>query len=354
LVACEGLYPDREVQIWYDLETVYGTGAGAMAELGKVTSFNSNFSDEVQRLHGLGEGRNETSVILGNVNVTANIEWQPLANFASARSPSIDFMKFAVGGIIGAGSTADPYDIVESENYGYTGASDIPTFQLEIAKEGIGVVAGTPVDDTVRFIGGIMPSLTVSAAVGGLLTARSDIRGQSISCDASDVEVFTTETGNPMTYQQGSWAFDATPTTVNHVQNFSITTANNPLIYRSLGSRLIRTPITGQRKWDWNTTMMMSSAQASGMRNDFLKDAATPFVFDTGISDAAITADMEILGKFSEGATTNDLNVQFLLDDAYIMSMSESVSVGGGLVQATFTGGAKSAKTNFVEYWKAT
>ena len=90
------------------------------------------------------------------------------------------------------------------------------------------------------------------------------------------------------------------------------------------------------------------------MRNDFLKDSGTPFVFDDGTADASVTGSLEILGKFSEGSSTNDLVVSFILDDAYIMNMSPSVSVGGSLVEVTFTGGAKSAKTNFVEYYKTT
>ena len=355
MTSAEGLYPPQNVQMWYDLETAYGTGVGAAAAVGKITSYSSSWSDAVQRLHGLGEGRNETSVMKGTVDVTASMEWNLLANFSAGRSVSIDFLKMAVGGVSGsAGSTADPYLIVESDDYGYTAATDIPTFQLTAALEGVGVVAGTPADDTTLFIGCIMPSATVSCAQGGLLTARADITAQNIFCDAVDVEAHTAETGNPMAFQQGSFSYDATPTEVVHVTNFSITTNNNPIIYRELGSRFIQTPLTGQRKWDWGVTTIASSTQMAAMRNDFLEDAATPHTFDTGVTNGFVTADMEILGQFAEGATSDDLNVKFLLDDAYIMNMSTSASVGGGLVETTFTGGAKSAKTNFIEYYKAT
>lgn len=354
MAAVEGLYPPQNVQIWYDLETAYGTGAGAAAELGKVQSYSSNWVDNVNRMYGLGEGRNETSTTYGNVDVTANIEWLPLANFSAGRSVSVDFLKFMSGGITGTGTTADPYDIVESDDYGYTAASDILTFQLEVAMEGVEVIAGTATDDTTLFTGSIMPTATVSCAQGGLLTARADITSQDVSCDAADVSAHTAEVGNPMAFQQGTVSFDATPTALVHVTNFSITGANNPIIYRELGSRLIQTPLTGQRKWDWNVTTVMSSTQMAAMRNDFLGDASTPFTFNTAVADSATTGSFELLASFSEGATTNDLNMKFLLDDCYITNMSPSSSVGGGLVEVNFTGGAKSAKTNFVEYYKAT
>ena len=354
MAAVEGLYPNQNAQIWYDSETAYGTGAGSADEIGKVTNYSSNWTDNLHRLHGLGEGRNETSVIKGPVDVTANIEWQLLANFASGRSVSIDFLKYGIGGVAGSGTTADPYDIVESEDYGYTAATDILTFQLEVAMEGVEVTAGTPIDDTTLFTGCIMPSFTINAAVGGLLTARADITAQNVSCDATDVSAHTAEVGNPMAFQQGSFAFNATPTDVVHVQDFSITGANNPIIYRELGSRFIQTPLTGQRKWDWTVRTMMSSTQMAAMRNDFLHDASTPFTFDAGITDATVTGDMEILANFKEGVAAADMNVKFLLDDAYIMNMSPSVSVGGGLAEVTFTGGAKSSKTNFIEYYNTT
>ena len=354
MTSAEGLYPPQNVQMWYDLETAYGTGVGAAAAVGKITSYSSSWSDAVQRLQGLGEGRNETSVMKGIVDVTASMEWQLLANFSSGRSSSVDFLKFAIGGVAGSGTTADPYDIVEAEDYGYTAATDMPTFQLTAAMEGVGVTAGTPIDDTTLFTGCIMPTATISCAQGGLLTAKAEITAQNISCDAVDVSAYTPETGNPMAFQQGKFKFNVTPTEVVHVTNFSITTANNPIIYRELGSRFIQTPLTGQRKWDWSVTTIASSTQMAAMRNDFLEDATTPHTFDNGVTNGFVTADMEIDAAFSEGATSDDLNMDFLLDDAYIMNMSTSASVGGGLVETTFTGGAKSAKTNFVEYYKAT
>ena len=70
IAAVEGLYPPKGVQIWYWLETAFGTQEAATnAELGKIQQYSSSLSEAVHRLHGLGEGRNETSTLYGNVDI---------------------------------------------------------------------------------------------------------------------------------------------------------------------------------------------------------------------------------------------------------------------------------------------
>ena len=57
-----------------DEETSYAAG-GVEADavsLGKVTNFSSNILDNTLRLKGIGEGRNETSYVYGNVDVPAS------------------------------------------------------------------------------------------------------------------------------------------------------------------------------------------------------------------------------------------------------------------------------------------
>lgn len=345
-----GYYPDFKVGVWIDAETAYGTGAGSADELGKVTNVNPTRTDNIQRFVGIGEGRNENTHLYGPVDIPITLDWQMLS-FASspARSVSTDLLKYIIGGISGSGTTAAPYKITESNSYGYTAASDVLTFQLIVAKEGVG--SATPVDSTDTYKGCIMTNCRLNSTQGSVLTASADIVAQSVTSDATDVDSFTSDVNVPWVFQQGAFKWGATPTAVSKIRSFSLSIAANPFIYRALGSRFIQEPITGKRTYDWTASVIMSSDLATSMRDDHYGQANS---FIAGIDPATITADDEIELNFAQGAVSGDKTMSFYLDQCSIITMSEPVSLGAGLVESQFTGCAQTGKTDFCKYWVIT
>lgn len=344
-------YKDFSLGIRMDDETSYGAGgveADALS-IGKVTNFSSNLSDSVHRLLGIGEGRNETSYVYGNVDITGSMEWIMLAQM-NATIGSISLLKYAIGKVQGSGTTAAPYEMCELDEIGYT-ASTIPTFALWYQNEG-----GTT-DDVDRYEGCTVSSFTLTATQGDVLKCTLDFVAQKVTSAAAITTAYATPTDAPWVFQQGSFKWGAAPTAVAKVSSFSLTMGNNLFIYRSLGSRFIEQPEMGRRVYDWTLTVKMTDAVATTLRDDFY-GAANAFV--AGTDPSTITADDEISLEFVEGSgASGDKKMVVALDQCAIIGMSKAVSVGQGLVEVTFTGIAKMGKPDGadevpVRYWTIT
>ena len=59
----------------YAEDTAFGTPGTPVGSsyIDKVTSVNANITNNMQRVHGIGEGRNETQVVNGNLDCNGNI-----------------------------------------------------------------------------------------------------------------------------------------------------------------------------------------------------------------------------------------------------------------------------------------
>lgn len=344
-------FKDYSLGVRIDDETSYAAGGVETDALsiGKVTNFSSTLTDNVHRLLGIGEGRNETSYVYGNVDITGTMEWIMLAQM-NATIGSISLLKYAVGGIQGSGTTAAPYEIVEFDEIGYS-ATTIPTFAMWAQNE------GGATDDVDLYEGCTVNSFTMTATQGDTLKASMDWVAQKVTSAASITTPYAAPTDSPWVFQQGSFKWGATPTAVAKVSAFSLTMANTPLIYRSLGSRFIEQPEMGRRLYDFSVTVKMTDAIATTLRDDFY-GAANAFV--AGNDPSTITANDEIALTFVEGSgVSGDKTMVVELDQCAIGNMSKAVPVGQGLVEVTFTGFAKSAKPDstdnvLIRYWTIT
>ena len=340
-------YNDLFSGIRYDDETSYGSGSvsGDALSLGRVTSFSLSVSDDKGRHLGIGEGRNDSSYTYGPVNVSFSLNWDVLSCAVTpARSNSLDFLKYVVGGVSGSGTSGDPYLITEADYFGYTAATNILTFAIWNQTEG-----GT-IDDQDQYVGCFLNTVTLTAAVDTILTASASATAQKITSAATIANAYVKDTNPPLVFQQGSFKWGATPTAVALVQNFSLTVNGNTITSREIGTagRFIAAVTAGRIQYEWSLTARMTDTIATTLRDDFYGQANS---FIAGTVDAEVAADKEIELQFSEGSATDDRVVTIALDQCTITSMNKSVAIGNGFVDVTFSGWAKRAKgNNLVSY----
>jgi len=343
-------YKDFSLGVRVDEETDYATGGVETDALsiGQVTNFTSTRTDNVQRLLGIGEGRNETHHAYGNVDISGTIDWNVLAQMNSTIG-SLSLLKFAVGKVQGSGTTAEPYEMVELDEIGYS-ASTLYSFAIWAQNE------GGATDDVDLFEGCTVNSFTLTATQGDVLKASMEWTGQKVTSSTAITTAYSAPTDNVWTFQQGGLKYGATPSSVALVSSFTLTYNNNPLIYRALGSRFIQQPELGKRTYDFTIVTKMTDTIATTLRDDLYGQANS---FVDGDDPSEVTADDELWLEFDEGTSSGDKRLRIELDQCALTSMSKPIPVGQGLVEVTFTGIAKSGKADgednvLMRYWTET
>lgn len=319
-----------------DDETSYGAGgveADALS-IGKVKSISYTMVDNVIRGKGVGDGRNETVYSYGLVDVTGTMEWDVHWNMNNTIG-SISVMKYAIGKIQGSGTTASPYEIYEVSEVGYTGET-VPTFTMWVQNE-----AGTT-DDVDKLVGCCPNNLTLSAELGGKLKASMDFVAQKPTSSTSITTAYVADTSSAIVFQQGSFKYGQTPSAVSKVQSFSLTLNNSLVIDRDFGSRFIVQPELGRLTYDFNITLRMTDTVATTFRDDFYGQANS---FVDGDDSSSVEADNELWLTFQEGSASGDKVLIIKLDQVCLGQQVKTVPLDGGLVDVTYNGFAKQAKT---------
>lgn len=333
-----------------DEETAYATGgvAADAVSLGKVTNFNTNIVDNVLRLLGIGEGRNETSYVYGNVGVTGTIEWDVLADITNSAGGSISFMRFFFGKAQGSGTTAAPYELVECDSINY---STMYSFAIWSQNE-----AGTT-DDVDLYQGCVAGTLSLSGSIGSTLKASMDFTAKNVTSSTSITTAYATNTTNPWVMQQGAVQFAASPSSnIEGVQSFTLTMNNSLFTYYSIDqSRFIEKPEFGRRLYDFTIVAKMTSNNATALR-DVVYGQANSFI--TGI-DPSTRTDIQLRLIFAEGTASGDKKMQIDVDKCTLTSMSKPVPIDGNIVEITVTGFGQSGLADATDivplrYWAIT
>ena len=343
-------YKDFSLGVRIDEETAFASG-GVEADavsIGQVTNFSSTRTDAVQRMLGIGEGRNETHYSYGNVDISGTMDWNVLSQMNSTIG-SLSLFKYAIGKSQGSGTTADPYEIVELDEIGYS-ASNIYTFAIWAQNE------GGATDDVDLFEGCTIKSFSLNATQGDLLKASMDWVGKKVTSSTSISTAYSAPTDNIWTFTQGNLKWGATPSSISLVTSFSLTYSNNLMTYRAIGDRFIQQPEMGKRTYDFTITCKMTDTIATTLRDDLYGQANS---FVAGSDPSELTANDELWLEFEEGDSSGDKRMRVELDQCALTTMSKPISVGSGLVEVTFTGFAKSGKadggdTVFMRYWTET
>jgi len=122
-------YKGIDTYVVYAEDTAFGTAGTPTGTdyVDKVSSFSASLTNNMIRVHGIGEGRNATHVVNGNLDCTGSMEWE-------LTDPS--FLQYCIiGAKAGAGTAADPYEISEVDEIGYA-AGQVNTLTLEVGSEG--------------------------------------------------------------------------------------------------------------------------------------------------------------------------------------------------------------------------
>ncbi len=335
------VFTDRRTGIMYGTESAYGTGVAATTAIGKITNFTANETQGIIGLRGLGEGRNVNQWIYGNYDTSGTISWE-VHDFT--------FLQYVVGPLSGGGGTdGDPKILTEADEYG-TGASDIRSFTMIVNDEdGSNDQEGT-------YTGCILTEVTLQGSEGGRTTATANWVGQKTSKDTGIANAYTKVTVNPwLVSQTASVKWGATPSALAKVVAWSMTIRNNAITFRvgvgDTNHRFIDQPVAGPRDYLFTVTIRESQAILATLESNFLNDASSPYVPTNAVTSASPTASLEFEVKVQEGSGAGDRKGTIGLDEATLFDHSRTISLGGGIIQKTYNGGAKEGKSNIPFTW---
>ena len=330
-------YRGYKTAIQYGAESAYGTGGTPTVAIeGKVQTLTINENNNLIRTTGLGEGRNETFVGLGNFEVTWSMEYV-LSSF--------EFLQFAFSPVGGSGTTAAPYYLEESDYTGYT-STYCKSFAMEVASLG-----STNAVETIS--GCVINTVGFGLSVGEALKVSLEGFGRA-PVNGTTATTFTPNTTKPWIFSQGNFTWNGS--TVARVTSATININNSidPEVGRQLGSRFVEAAEFGLRKYDFVLTVKMTDTIATTMRDHFYGIANTP-ALGVLLAENALYAVTFIL---SEGATTGKRNAGIYLTNCAINDISKPINIGDNIVELTINGTAKSATLDTVnkpiKWWVAT
>lgn len=317
-------YKGTETYVIYAEDSAWGT-AGTPAGtdyVDKVTTFNSTITNNMTRIQGIGEGRDATSNVNGNLDCNGSMDWE-------LTDPS--FLQYCFIGLkSGAGTAGDPYEIAESNALGYD-ATQVNTLTLEVGSN-----SGSN-DDVMTYDGVVINTFTVGANQGETVKCNADWMGRTAT-SSTTVETYTKPANRPLTFIDG--AVTVGSDTAGKLTSFSLTCANNIQTYRSMGSRLISMPVAGIRRYDFTFTMklhyddtasVLSGLEARGIVFTGVTTATTP---NTGAENTAVAVSFDL----SEGDTAGDRKIFFDLENCYFESYSQPVALEDGAIEITING----------------
>ena len=318
-------------------ESAYGTEVATSTAVGTVKSFTPNNRWDVYEIRGAGDGREVKNFVKTRYSCRPTIVYEV---------HEFGFLRYAIGPLSGAGSTADPYILTEADVTGVTAATHIIPCSLECGSDAAS-------DDVDTYTGCFIDSFTLDAALGGVLTCTANMICQKTTSSTS-ATAYTSPTTHPWVMSvEGSFKWGATPSAVSGVRNVSITYNNNMMVYGDWNTNLISMPEAGIREISFAASVVMSSTIATTLRDDFYGQANSPV---DGAGNAEPTANLELHVLFSSGDASSDRKAEIKLDHCMIDSISKPIAIGtGDVVLLNITGRSKTSHTNkFVTWWTVT
>jgi len=326
------IYNGISTYVVYAEDSAFGTAGTPTGSdfVDKVTSVSGTVTNNSIRSQGIGEGRNATAAVNGILDVSGSMEWE-------FTDPS--FLQYCfIGAKSGAGSAADPYEIQEADQLGYS-AGQVNTLTLEVGHE-----QGAN-DDVLTYDGVAVNSFTFNANMGEIVKCTADWMARTVTSSTTTV-TYAGPTNRPFTFIDGSMTVGSD--TVGILQSFSLTCANNIQTFRGLGSRLIKQPVAGIRRYDFtvavklaydDTASVLSGLEARGLVFSGVTTATTPL---DGAESTAVAVSFDLI----EGAVAGDRIVNFDFENAYFESYSEPVTLEDGSIEISISGFALAGLTD--------
>lgn len=323
-------YPTTITAIQYATESTYGTEQAPNTAIGRVQSFTPTINNNTYRGRASGAGRLVQQLLYGTLNITWTLQYE---------AHDWDFLKYAVGPKTGNGNDEAPYVLTQGTDYG---VNDIDSFSMEVSTD-------RSTDDNDTYLGCTIDGFTISSAIGQPVVIN--VRGRSRDVTSSTTATSYTEpTTKTWMWHQGTWYWGQTPSSVGRVQSFQINYENDPAVYADSG-RFISIPTAGGVDITFQITVIMTETIATTLRDDLYGSSNNPV---TGVSDAAFNTNNEFHLILTEGASVGNRTVNLKLDQCSLDTMTKPITLGGGLVQATFTGTAKTGLSSVPVEWYTT
>jgi len=328
----QAFYKGLDTYVIFAEDTAFGTpGVPTGSDyVDKVSSFTGNITNNMIRVHGIGEGRNATHIVNGNLDCVGSMGWE-------LTDPS--FLQYGFIGILsGAGTAGDPYEIAEANEIGY-GAGQVKTLTLEVGSN------GGANDDVMTYDGVTINTFTLTTNLGETVKISSDWIGRT-GTSSTTLETYVPPVNRPFTFIDGSVTVNAD--TVGALTALSLTCNNNIFTYRTMGSRLINQPVAGVRRYEFTLTMklhfddtasILSGLEARGIVFTGVPTATTP---NTGAENTAVALSLDLV----EGAVSGDRVVNFDFEGVYFESYSAPVELEAGAIEVTITGYALAGLTD--------
>lgn len=317
-------------------ETEWGTEVSTSTAIGTVKSFIPQNRWDVVPIQGVGDGRDPQNFVKVRFNSRLTIVHE-VHEFA--------MFKHAVGPLAGSGTAGSPYTITEADYTGVTSGTHIIPASIECGSDAAS-------DDVDTYVGCFIDTFTLEATLGGVLTSTSQWICKKV-VSSTTATSYTSPTTHPWVMSvESTLKYGGTPTTITGVRSANITFNNNLMIYGDWNTEFIAMPEAGQREITFSATVVMSSAVATGVRDDFYGQSNEPI---DGEANAEPTADNELHLVFSQGSSTGHRNATIKLDQCMIEEISKPIQWGSSdVVLLNFSGRAKTSHTNvFATWWTA-
>jgi len=305
-----GRYRGYNGQVWYGLESTYGTAVTPDKYFGRITSFTPSMVNEFEKTMGIGDGRTLTAVSVGKFTGTGTINW----NVLDGKSLFL---------ILGGGTYDSPP---------YTPTEDtLPSFTIEC-----GLIGTSDTVDTYK--GCVGNRLTISASQGAELKASMEIIFQKPETDTSITAGYAKPTTQAFVFEQGVVKREGS--TINFITDFSTTIDNRmtPDENFHLGSRFIVEPIPNPCSITYNITKRYE--EDFQMKKDFYGGSSEPI---DGLSSSAPTeVEFELYFSADSGART----LTITLTGCSIENYGQDLPSSDAYVDAAGSGFAKTISIN--------
>ena len=306
-----------------DKETGYGAGASlANADyIGKIDTTTLEFDNQMILSQGAGEGLNLTKARMGLFKVSGNISGQAI---------SFTPFQYVIGDVQGAGTSGDPYEIVEQNLIDYTNGRKSVT--IEVGSN------GGDNDLIYDVTGCVYTGLTISGSRGQPVSFSMDFIGKQPTKKTSGLISYTTPSAK--VFVAHNVVLEDGSSNEIKVVNFSWSAKNEGqrLIFDD-DSRFASLFTTGLRRYNFTYTLNFDYNDAANTLSgiEVLEYFFGAAAANTPISTNDPTA-LTLKLRIDEGSSTGDRDVSMDLENCYFTSWSNPVKVSDETIQVTVNG----------------
>jgi hypothetical protein len=303
----------------YGTESTYGTAGTINATFGLVQSFSPSSKNNYIKMRGFSDGTNNgrdvSHVVAGKFEAGLSVELIPV---------SFEWLEYVLGGVVtGSGTSGSPYV--------YTGSSSATSLTLSHS------IDNDTTDREELFLGCIINSVTIKAAVGEVATVTLDVISGDVDKDASIPSKVAVASLDPYTFVGGSIEIPNGSAISQIIDSVEITINNNAEILYGLGSRVGQKPNFKARDYTVKFTLkyldetfvdyFLGSATGPSAGTGPVPQATIDLRFDNRATHfVSFVFSGCYLDEYSMGISLNDIMTEDITYFAKSLSVSEATS----------------------------